>query len=68
MGTLCDVGVTEIDTMVALVTLKGTDSVTEPRLAVIVTAPGESPDTAPVELIEANAGLDEDQLTAEVRL
>ena len=34
----------------------------------MVTPPGASPDTVPLEVIEANAGLDEDQVTAEVRL
>ena len=54
--------------MVALVTLNGTEAVSEPRLAVIVVPPGDTPDTKPVALIEATAGLEEDHVTLEVRL
>ena len=59
---------TVIETMVAFVTLNGTEAVIEPRVAVIIVPPGARPDTTPPDVMEANAGLDEDQITLEVRL
>jgi hypothetical protein len=41
-------GVTEIETMLAFVTLNGTESVTDPRVAVIVVGPGATPLARPV--------------------
>ena len=54
--------------MVALVTLNGTEDVTEPSVAVIVTPPGFNPDNW---LTEANCATDvseDDQLTRVLRL
>ena len=48
MGIVVVEGAIEIETIVADVTLSGTEAVTEPRFAVIVTTPGDSPSMRPV--------------------
>lgn len=54
--------------MVALLTSKGTEFVTEPSFAVIITLPGFSPDTWLTDTIWATNGSDEDQSTIVLRV
>lgn len=54
--------------MVALVTLNGTELVTEPRVAVIVTPPGFNPDNVLTELNLAIVGSEVLQLTTPLKL
>ena len=68
MGIVWLTGVTVMDLMVALVTLNGTDALTEPRVAVMVTPPGCNPDNWLTEINLATVVSEEDQVTREVRL
>ena len=57
-------GVMEMETIFAAVTLSGTDVVTDPRLAVIVTKPGATPNKRPLLApIVAIVGSEDDQVT-----
>lgn len=64
VGMLLLAGVIAMEVMVAFVMVKGTESVTEPRVAVTVTLPAPVPKANPLPApIESNAGFDDDQVT-----
>lgn len=52
----------------AFVTTKGTEDVFEPRVAVIVAPPAETPETNPAVVTEAMVGFEEAHVTLVVRL
>jgi hypothetical protein len=68
IGIVEPYGATVIDWMVALLTVKGTEPVTEPSVAVIVTTPGCNPDAKLPETNLTDAVLEEDQVTFDVTL
>jgi hypothetical protein len=61
-------GVTVIEVKVAFVTVKLAVPLVAPKAALIVVVPAEEPVAKPLPSIPANAGLDEDQVTALVIL
>ena len=69
IGMVIGEGAIEIETIVALVTLNGTEVVTEPRFAVMVTRPGARPRNSPLlPPIFATVGSEEIQVTSPVML
>src|SRR5258706_4928060 len=68
VGILWPLGVTAIETMVALVTVKGTEVVSDPRVAVTLACPAASPFPSPLEEPMVSAAvLSDDQVTTWLR-
>ena len=58
MITFC--GVTEIETILALVTVRATEAEAEPRVAVTVTVPGATPNPSPLDAPIARTDVSDD--------
>lgn len=66
IGTVCPVGVTEMDRIAAFVTVKVVDPDTEPKTALMVIVPGATPNALPLDpnwRIKPDGSVGEDQVT-----
>jgi hypothetical protein len=64
---VCACGLTEMDTIVAFVTVNGVDPVTDPSVALMVVVPGIRPLDIPPLTICTTAVLEDAQVTCRVR-